>query len=176
MNNNPERLIKAYSDRISSFIAGRSPYRINDLEMAKMTSRMEVAITSLDGMVVDYFTKKHGSGSQEAVSSMMLTAFVDLYNKAEGRVTAPHLISQILLMAKHYSTIEGPNQGLWKDIVSSFTFKSNDPKLSFLDALFEDLMGLGYRIDYNSKNALKDYFFEKKNDPSFMQNDFAPGS
>lgn len=174
MNNNPERLIKAYSDRISSFIAGRSPYRINDLEMAKMTSRMEVAITSLDGMVVDYFTKKHGSGSQEAVSSMMLTAFVDLYNKAEGRVTAPHLISQILLMAKHYSTIEGPNQELWKDIVSSFTFKSNDPKLSFLDALFEDLMGLGYRIDYNSKNALKDYFFEKKNDPSFMQNDFAP--
>jgi hypothetical protein len=102
----------------------------------------------------------------------MLTAFLDLYNKANGRVSAPHLIGQILLMAKGHSNIAGPNQSVWTDIVSSFTFKGDDPKLGLLDLLFENLAHLGYRIDYNSKIALKDYFSEKKNDPGFMQSNF----
>lgn len=172
MNNNPERLMKVYADRIKEFTAGRSALRINDLEMAKMTSKMEISITTPDGTVVDYFTKRHGSGAQEAVGSLMLTAFLDLYNKANGRVSAPHLIGQILLMAKGHSNIAGPNQSVWTDIVSSFTFKGDDAKLGLLDLLFENLAHLGYRIDYNSKVALKDYFFEKKNDPGFMQSNF----
>ena len=172
MNNNPERLMKVYADKIKEFTAGRSALRINDLEMAKMTSKMEISITTPDGTVVDYFTKKHGSGAQEAVGSLMLTAFLDLYNKANGRVSAPHLIGQILLMAKGHSNLAGPNQSVWTDIVSSFTFKGDDAKLGLLDLLFENLAHLGYRIDYNSKIALKDYFFDKKNDPSFMQSNF----
>ena len=172
MNNNPERLMKVYADKIKEFTAGRSALRINDLEMAKMTSKMEISITTPDGTVVDYFTKKHGSGAQEAVGSLMLTAFLDLYNKANGRVSAPHLIGQILLMAKGHSNLAGPNQSVWTDIVSSFTFKGDDAKLGLLDLLFENLAHLGYRIDYNSKVALKDYFFDKKNDPSFMQSNF----
>jgi hypothetical protein len=171
MNNNPDRLIRVFSDKINSFNSSRLAWRIDEGEQAKWNAKMEICITDSTGKVEDYFAKKHGTEGQLGVTNMLNTMFFLMYNKANGTVSVPHLFGQLLKEAKKEALKDGEHKELWQDAVNAFAYTGGDPKLSFIDLIFENLGYLGYKIDIADKNKLKTYFNTKKTDNTFIKVD-----
>jgi anti-sigma28 factor (negative regulator of flagellin synthesis) len=171
MNNNTERLLMVFTDKINEFKNSRLAWRLDQTEMAKMSAKMEICITDQNGKVEDYFAKKHGKEAQLGLINALTSTFYLMYNQANGNISVPHLFGQLLKESKRMALENTEMGNMWKDVVNSFAFNGTDPKLSFIDSVLENLAVLGYKIDIADRSKLKTYFNLKKTDPTFVKVD-----
>ncbi|WP_291392932.1 hypothetical protein [Acinetobacter sp.] len=161
MNNSPVRLAKIYADRVNTLISERGELFYDQNKLLQALGRIEITLDTKT------FSQKHGPGSQQDVVNTMAMYFYTLMNKQQG-IYKPQIVPMILgELLKTFKSKALTNE-LYADVVKSFSYNSAEPKLSFLDIFFTRLSYMGYRIDTNSKNLLKNYFNDKKNDSEFV--------
>ena len=170
LNNSTKRLIQALSNRVSLETRTRLGFTINQAKKAKVAARVDILTSTPDGGVSVPFSAKHGIEKQQAMQDCISAMFYFLYEKGNGQIKVPHLIGTILMEMKNKATQAGPDQVLFQDVVQAFAFSTQENKRSFLDDLLDTLDYMGYRIDKDGRNGLKNVFSKAKLDPTFVPN------
>lgn len=138
-------------------------YRANPVTMSEMRSRMEISISSPEGVTQDFFATRYSAEMQADVEGHLAYIFFDKYKNGEIR---PADVLQIILHYLKYQASEAnrnlEQRRIFQDVLASFAFPDGDIRQGFLDVLLGHLSYLGYTIPHHVRVALKNHFAVSK--------------
>lgn len=163
MNASPGRRTALYAkvtDQLGSNIG------IDQDMLTEMALKMEIATVDDSGLTTGTFSKSFGSNLQLDAADSLLGVMYDTYLRVPTTSVNTLLRTALLTAQGEFTKAESKGDTAatekWKAIYTSFSFPSNDGRLSFLDLLLERFKALGFVVKEDVANQLRDKYATDK--------------